>query len=57
MIYSGPIEAGQMHGRGKITYNNGESYEGDIYYGKRQGKVTYTLYLLILCYLGEIYVH
>jgi hypothetical protein len=42
MIYSGPIEAGQMHGRGRITYANSETYDGDIHYGKRQGRGVYT---------------
>lgn len=29
MEYSGQILDGQMHGKGKLVYRNGESYEGD----------------------------
>ena len=29
MIYTGEIENGQLHGKGKITYANGEKYEVD----------------------------
>ena len=34
MQYSGQIEDGQMHGRGRLQYPNGEIYDGDWVYGK-----------------------
>lgn len=29
MKYQGQILDGQMHGKGKLTYDNGEYYDGD----------------------------
>ena len=44
MEYQGQIQDGQMHGKGKLTYPNGETYEGEWVFGKRQGHGAY-------CYL------
>ena len=34
MQYQGQILDGQMHGSGKLTYENGEYYDGDWVRGK-----------------------
>lgn len=34
MQYTGQIVDGLMHGKGKLTYESGESYEGDWVKGK-----------------------
>lgn len=43
MQYEGQISDGQMHGRGKLTYPNGESYDGEWHKGKRHGKVMHLM--------------
>jgi hypothetical protein len=35
MKYQGQILDGQMHGDGKLTYDNGEYYDGEWVKGKR----------------------
>jgi len=40
--YTGEVRQGLFHGKGKITWSNGEIYEGDWVYGKRTGKGKYT---------------
>jgi hypothetical protein len=41
MQYSGFMSDGQMHGKGKLIYESGESYEGDWVRGKRHGQGHY----------------
>ena len=41
MQYSGFMSDGQMHGKGKLVYENGEVYEGDWVRGKRHGQGQY----------------
>lgn len=52
MEYQGAIQDGQMHGTGKLTYPNGETYEGEWVFGKRQGHGAYK-YLDGGSYQGE----
>ena len=42
MQYSGQILDGQMHGKGRLVYENGEIYAGDWLRGKRHGRGEYT---------------
>lgn len=37
MQYTGQIVDGQMHGSGRMEYENGEVYEGQWEHGKRHG--------------------
>lgn len=41
MQYQGLILDGQMHGFGKLTYDNDEYYEGEWNRGKRHGRGVY----------------
>ena len=41
MQYSGQILDGQMHGKGRLVYDNGEVYSGDWVRGKRHGRGEY----------------
>jgi hypothetical protein len=36
MKYQGQILDGQMHGKGKLTYDNGEYYDGEWVKGMRR---------------------
>lgn len=40
--YEGEFENGQYHGKGKITYENGETLSGKFKEGNPSGKMTYT---------------
>jgi hypothetical protein len=37
LVYIGKIVGGQPHGQGKLTWPNGDVYEGIFKYGKRHG--------------------
>ena len=49
MIYTGEIENGQLHGKGKITYANGEKYEVKTLGTKSAPQPTFPLWLSCGC--------
>ena len=40
--YTGDLESGKPHGKGKTIFVNGDNYEGEYVKGKRQGYGVYT---------------
>ncbi|KAL0491351.1 radial spoke head 1 [Acrasis kona] len=51
-IYEGSFENDLVHGKGKMTFQSGAQYEGDINKGKFEGHGTY-LWPDKSCYVGE----
>ena len=41
-VYKGEISAGKPHGKGSVTFDNGNIYEGEFVKGKRHGFGVYT---------------
>ena len=42
LLFLGPFKNDNKHGKGILTYSNGDKYEGMFVNGKREGKGTYT---------------
>lgn len=52
-VYEGDVVMGYPHGRGKITYSNGDSYDGQWNSSKFCGQGTYDYFVADEKYIGE----